>query len=197
MTFVTDESVKSKLVRYTVAFSKVLKWHLGHQGNDKRLHNDMDGILTPAEIGRLLKSRNRVQHMLMRISDTFKEAKLLPNLHAHIDKGLMEMTGAYYTCDRIYTTPIPLMYTRHTARFLLIWLLTVPMSLYYEFRKTQQLAVPFIVPIISFFNAIFLFGIEELGVQIEEPFSILPLAKICNEIQYSGQQLLEDCELPW
>jgi predicted membrane chloride channel (bestrophin family) len=38
---------------------------------------------------------------------------------------------------------------------------------------------------------------EYLGVQIEEPFSILPLANICNEIQYSGQQLLEDHELPW
>jgi hypothetical protein len=33
MTFIADESVKSKLVRYTVAFSKVLKWHLGHQGD--------------------------------------------------------------------------------------------------------------------------------------------------------------------
>ena len=126
-----------------------------------------------------------------------KESDLVPNVHCHIDKGLMEMTSAFYTCDRIFTTPIPLMYTRHTARFLLIWLLTVPMALYHEFRKTQTLYVPFIIPLISFFNAIFLFGIEELGVQIEEPFSILPLANICNEIQYAGEDLLLEKNIPW
>lgn len=146
---------------------------------------------------RLLESRNRVQWMLMRISEVMKESDLVPNVHCHIDKGLMEMTSAFYTCDRIFTTPIPLMYTRHTARFLLIWLLTVPMALYHEFRKTQTLYVPFIIPLISFFNAIFLFGIEELGVQIEEPFSILPLANICNEIQYAGEDLLSEKSIPW
>ena len=133
----------------------------------------------------------------MRISEVMKESDLVPNVHCHIDKGLMEMTSAFYTCDRIFTTPIPLMYTRHTARFLLIWLLTVPMALYHEFRKTQTLYVPFIIPVISFFNAIFLFGIEELGVQIEEPFSILPLANICNEIQYAGEDLLSEKNIAW
>lgn len=135
--------------------------------------------------------------MLMRISEVMKESELVPNVHCHIDKGLMEMTSAFYTCDRIFTTPIPLMYTRHTARFLLIWLLTVPMALYHEFRKSQTICVPFIIPLISFFNAIFLFGIEELGVQIEEPFSILPLANICNSIQYAGEDLLLERGIPW
>ena len=135
--------------------------------------------------------------MLMKISEVMKEGELVPNVHCHIDKGLMEMTSAFSTCDRIFTTPIPLMYTRHTARFLLIWLLTVPMSLYHEFRKTQTLAVPFIIPLISFFNALFLFGIEELGVQIEEPFSILPLANICNDIQYAGEDMLAEKGVSW
>ena len=133
----------------------------------------------------------------MKISEVMKEGELVPNVHCHIDKGLMEMTSAFSTCDRIFTTPIPLMYTRHTARFLLIWLLTVPMSLYHEFRKTQTVAVPFIIPLISFFNAIFLFGIEELGVQIEEPFSILPLANICNDIQYAGEDMLAEKGVSW
>jgi hypothetical protein len=89
------------------------------------------------------------------------------------------------------------MYTRHTARFLLLWLLVVPMSLYHEFRKTQSWNLIFLVPIISFFNATFLFGIEELGVQIEEPFSILPLASISNEIQNTGVDILSDCGVYW
>jgi len=89
------------------------------------------------------------------------------------------------------------MYTRHTARFLLIWLLAMPMSLYHEFRRAEKIAIPLVVPVISFFSAIFLFGIEELGVQIEEPFSILPLGIICNEIQYAGEDLLADSGVAW
>lgn len=45
-------SCKSKMVRYTTAFAKVTKWHLGHQGNDKRLRGDLDMILTADEIDR-------------------------------------------------------------------------------------------------------------------------------------------------
>jgi hypothetical protein len=39
-------------------------------------------------------------------------------------------------------------------------------------------------PVISFLNSIVLFVIEDLGVQIEEPLPILPLA---SSIQSSGQ----------
>jgi hypothetical protein len=97
------------------------------------------------------------------------------------------------TCERIFTTPIPLMYTRHTARFLLLWLLAMPMCLYHEYALHQK----WMVPIISFLQAIFLFGIEELGVQIEEPFSILPLANICSDIHRSGEELLYEAGIPW
>lgn len=95
------------------------------------------------------------------------------------------MTDAYYVCDRIYTTPIPLFYTRHTARFLLIWLLTVPMALYQEFKSAKWVLIP-----ISTLNALFLFGIEELGVKIEEPFSILPMTHFCKEIMNTAMEVL-------
>ena len=195
--WMNDERSKSRLVRYTVAFAKTMKWHLGHQGNDRRLHGDLEGVLTNKEIEQLLASRGRVQWTMMKIADEIRESKLVPNLQSHIDKGVCEMTSAFFTCERIFTTPIPLMYTRHTARFLLMWLLTTPMSLYHEFRRTEKVAIPFVIPIISFFSAIFLFGIEELGVQIEEPFSILPLANICNNIQYTGEDLLHDANIAW
>ena len=44
--WMNDERSKSRLVRYTVAFAKTMKWHLGHQGNDRRLHGDLEGVLT-------------------------------------------------------------------------------------------------------------------------------------------------------
>ena len=50
-----SSSCKSRIVRYTTAFAKVAKWHLGHQGNDKRLRGDLDRILTAGEIDRYIQ----------------------------------------------------------------------------------------------------------------------------------------------
>jgi predicted membrane chloride channel (bestrophin family) len=193
--WIPDASLKRSLVRYIVAFSKTLKWHLGHQGNDRLLEEDLNDVLASEEMSKLLLSKNRVQHTVMRIAETISRANLVPNAQSHMDKGLCELSDAMYSCDRIYTSPIPLMYTRHTARFLLMWLLTVPMALYYEFRNSNIPYLWLYVPLITFVHSIFLFGIEELGVQIEEPFSILPLANICTNIKNLGVELLQDIGL--
>jgi hypothetical protein len=65
---------------------------------------------------------------------------------------------ALTACDRILSTPIPLSYTRHTSRFLLIWLLLLPFSLW---RLCGWSMVP-LTALIAFV----LFGIEEIGVQV-------------------------------
>jgi hypothetical protein len=67
------------------------------------------------------------------------------------------------------------------------------MSLYNDFTIGKK----WIVPIVSFLSSIFLFGIEDLGVQIEEPFSILPLANICYSIHSSAQSILIDSNIDW
>ena len=174
-------------------FNRCLKWQLGHQGNDRRLIEDLDGILMSKELEQLLTARHRPQWMLFKMSFILRDSGLLPNYQTYIDRNLCDISIAMTACERIYTAPIPLMYTRHTARFLLIWLLTVPMCLYNEFSLYQK----WMVPLISFLHAIFLFGIEELGVQIEEPFSILPLANICSDIQRSGEDMLHDTGIDW
>lgn len=39
--------------------------------------------------------------------------------------------------------------------------------------------------------AFFLFGVDELAMQLEEPFSILPMAYFCNDILESTKLLTE------
>ena len=43
--------------------------------------------------------------------------------------------------------------------------------------------------------AFFLFGVDELAMQLEEPFSILPMRAFCDEIFESNQLLIgkNDC----
>jgi hypothetical protein len=58
---------------------------------------------------------------------------------------------------------------RHTSRFLVMWLAFLPFSLW---DACHWVTIP-AAGIIAFL----LLGIEEIGVQIEEPFGILPLGR--------------------
>lgn len=89
---------------------------------------------------------------------------------------LMDCQGA---CERILNTPVPFAHAIHVRQLLLVYLLTLPLVL---------------IPILSwasiptiFFISLGLLGIEEAGVEIEDPFghdpNDLPLTKICNVIE--------------
>lgn len=188
-----SKAAVAKIVRYLVAFSKCLKWHVTHRTNMKRLQEELVGVLSEDEVAEVLASRLKPQFVLLRLTQYLASLNLVPNVQSHMDRGLIELSMALENCDRIYTTPIPLVYTRMTARFLLLWLITFPMSLYNEFSLAKKWVVPFII----FMNSILLLGIDDLGVQIEEPFSILPLANIVYNIQLTGQMVLQYCNIDW
>ena len=59
-------------------------------------------------------------------------------------------------------TPVPLNYARHTSRFLTIWCLMLPIALVGE--------VGYAVVPVSGLICWGLFGIQEIGLMIEEPF---------------------------
>ena len=65
-------------------------------------------------------------------------------------------------CERLLRTPLPLSYTRHTSRFLTLWLALLPLAMWERFHWM-------VLPIV-FSCSLLLLGIDEIGVQIEEPF---------------------------
>ena len=46
--------------------------------------------------------------------------------HRRLDENLTFFNDSCGTCERILRTPIPLSYTRHTSRFMMIWLTLMP-----------------------------------------------------------------------
>lgn len=89
---------------------------------------------------------------------------------------LMDCQGA---CERILNTPVPFAHAIHVRQLLLIYLITLPLVL---IPLLSWAAIPTI-----FFIALGLLGIEEAGVEIEDPFghdpNDLPLTKICTVIE--------------
>lgn len=110
----------------------------------------------------------------------------LPSLEVNeriaVDSQLSEVTAALGVCEKILRTPIPLGYTRYTIRFLFLWLALLPFALVRCFSEFglgtwwSERPQPVVMFAMLFIGLIFL-SIEDIGVQIEEPFAILPLEK--------------------
>jgi putative membrane protein len=135
----------------------------------------------------LMSAPDRAFAALMNLSAAVNALDIDQQRQIEIDKSLVILGDQLGACERIFTAPVPLAYTRHTARFLGIWMFLVPFAMYEDFARTSHLALP-LVPA-SAMLAFFMFGIEELAVQLEEPFSILPMQRFCDGILAAGTGL--------
>jgi predicted membrane chloride channel (bestrophin family) len=67
-------------------------------------------------------------------------------------------------CERLLSSPVPLFYSCHTARFLAAWLLLLSLELYSQFANSWNHWM--MIPATAFIS-VCLFGIEELATQLE------------------------------
>mmetsp|Transcript_30989 Transcript_30989/g.54372 ORF Transcript_30989/g.54372 Transcript_30989/m.54372 type:complete len:517 (-) Transcript_30989:448-1998(-) len=97
-----------------------------------------------------------------------------------------DITGYIGACERIVQTPVPLNYARHTSRFLTFWCLTLPLALV---RDLSFMVVPATALVVWS-----MFGIQEIGLMIEEPFSqSLSLHVFCNTIHHDVKETMSFC----
>lgn len=106
------------------------------------------------------------------------------------DKSVIVLGDCAAACEKIFSSPVPLVYTRHTARFLSLWTLLVPLALYQAFAELGAWVGVWAVPLASGLLAFFFFGVDELAMQLEEPFSILPMQKFCDDVRETNEELL-------
>jgi len=92
-------------------------------------------------------------------------------LEVQVQKLLACLAGA----ERIQKTPIPTCFTRHTSRLLFMWSNMMPFAIYPACGPLFTL--PMTIGI-----SYTLMGIEDIGVQLEEPFNILPLRQYSDGV---------------
>ncbi|MFK7826631.1 MAG: bestrophin family protein [Oligoflexales bacterium] len=83
-------------------------------------------------------------------------------------------------CERIRSTPIPLVLAIKTRRFIFLFLLLLPFAL--------GTKVPWLAPIIMILTAYPLLSLDQIGIELQNPFaqknlSHLPLSQICANIE--------------
>ncbi|GKY96986.1 hypothetical protein MPSEU_000657500 [Mayamaea pseudoterrestris] len=85
-----------------------------------------------------------------------------------LDEQVQRLCAAFGASERVLRTPLPTGFTRHSSRLLALWSSTLPFALYPAMGP--YLTLPF-----ALVTSYAVLGIEDLGVQLEEPFNILPL----------------------
>lgn len=149
-----------------------------HDTVDEKLRAELTPLIGAEDTKTVLAGPHRpveVCHLLTKCLS--EELTLTPQIRARVDENIAFFSDFGGMCDRISKTPMPLVYTRHTARFLFSWLLFVPAALLGAGLGAPQVLLG------SMAVAILMMGIDELGIQIEEPFSVLPMDSYCNGLK--------------
>lgn len=139
--------------------------------------------LPKAEVVETLASGHVPLAVSRRISGTLLEARKRGVISDYVMMGmdqnvqlLVDYVGA---CEKIHSTPLPFAYMVHVRRVLLLYSFTLPPALVDRFGWSTVLA--------TFIVSYVFFGIEEIGVEIEDPFGFddndLPLERFCAIIE--------------
>jgi putative membrane protein len=105
-----------------------------------------------------------------------------------VDRVITELVAAQGGCERIQRTPLPFVYASLIKLLILVYLATLPFVLVAK----MEYAAPLVVAV----TALAMLGIEEAGVEIEDPFgrgpNHLALDQICAVIARDAALLAEE-----
>eukprot|EP00873_Tetraselmis_striata_P029777 jgi/Tetstr1/450041/TSEL_037088.t1 len=171
---------QSALQRWSIAFAFALKCHI--RGRPDLVAEFTSPVLKPEEVTALTNAVHMPLYALQVMSEVIRTSDAHPYYKALMDANLTVFNDTLGACERLLRTPIPLAYTRHTARALIVWLTLLPVAM----APTLGWATVPSIAMISFF----MLGVEEIGMEIEEPFTVLPLDAICNTASTNTKELL-------
>ncbi|MCY7278562.1 MAG: hypothetical protein LH702_33715 [Phormidesmis sp. CAN_BIN44] len=174
-----DRQEKIDAIYLLVAFAIATKLHL----RSEPINPEIKDFLSPDKYIKLQSMNNPPLKVAFWIGDYLQLQYQRDRLNIYqltaMHKLLDNLVDAIGSCERIVKTPMPLAYAIHLKQLLLLYCLSLP------FQMVGQLGwwtAPVVV-LISFT----LFGIEEIGIEIENPFghhhNDLPLDAICSTMR--------------
>lgn len=163
--------------------------------NNLRGKKDLGPVVTqldPEEVSKALNSPHPALYAATKISRILQKAKsqnlINDYVQATIDQNVQLLVDYMGACERINKTPLPFAYVVHLRRALVIYCSTLPFALVDLFNWKWMTVVG------TLFLSYVYFGIEEIGVEIENPFgedeNDLPLEEICESIHRNTRGIL-------
>ena len=180
---VSAERQKDDLERLSLctwAFVRAMKRHLSPESEDEEFfRQELYERLPEQQAQAIIDAAHRPNRALQDLSFAIENLPMHFLRKNEIHQAVTIFEDNLGSSERLLTSPVPLFYSRHTARFLSIWLLLLPFALYDPFASSwNHIAM---IPATAAIS-VFLFGIEELATQMDEPFTILPMQAFCDKI---------------
>ena len=181
-----ERAKKIAVLRLIVAFAVATKLHL----REEPVNAELEELMSSSEYFNLKTANSPPLKIAFLIADYLQYQYKLKNLSSNQVSGLHgllnTMVESFIGCDRILRTPMPLAYAIHLKQLLLLFCLLLPFQLVGDLA---WLTGPTIA-LVSFT----LFGIEEIGIEIENPFGYdandLPLDTICGKLRRNVEDLM-------
>lgn len=181
-----DKEEKIATLRMLGSFAIATKLHL----RQEFANGELEGMFTNSQYLKLKIVKNPPLELALWIGDYLQQqhnrnclsSNQLQAMNLLLDNMVEALTG----CERILQTPIPLAYAIYLKRLLLIYCFALP----FQIVEKSGFWTGAIVAIIAFI----LFGIEQIGNEIENPFghdqNDLPLDDICTKIVENIEDML-------
>lgn len=173
--------------RYLSIFPWVLKGTLRGEDDEELIRR----VLPPNEADWVLKSpAKRPSAIVVRIRNLIAQqlkaqeqkssqpSTVLTIGHLQMEERLCDLETSFGRCYRIYTSPIPPTYTRHTSRVLFLHLLLLPLGL-----VGATSISPLLLILTCALTSYVLVGIDEIGLEVEHAFPMMPLQPLAKRIQ--------------
>jgi len=184
-----DPDWRDRVVRWTAAFAHACR----HSLRGERIMPEVAGLLGAGQADRLAQSRHAPSAVSLRIAGLLREGcerfgmdRFAFSQAEQARNALVDHIGG---CERILKTPLPKAYSINIRRFILIFLLTLPVGLLNR--------VGWHTPLVVFLVAYALLALDAIGVELQNPFSTaalghLPLDAICATIEADLRALGDD-----
>lgn len=176
---IEDQGAVREIARWTAAFPYATMNHL-RGGSDL---GNAATRLDPAEVSAAVAAQHTPLAIVARVSDVLREQRAAGRLSditlVALEQNLTLLVDYLGACERIRNTPAPFAYVVHLRRALVAYCVSLPFAIVDTSGWRTILDV--------FFIAYVFFGIEEIGVEIEDPFgqdeNDLPLDQICANLE--------------
>ncbi|MBF2065028.1 MAG: hypothetical protein IGS39_11495 [Calothrix sp. C42_A2020_038] len=182
-----DKKRKIAALYLLVAFAVATKLHL----REEPVNQELEELMSNTRYQKLTMINNPPLEVAFWLGDYLQHQYNRNCINSYQLSAMQELVNSLVdnlgACERILRTPMPLAYAIHLKQLLLIYCLSLP------FQMVASLGwwTGFVSALISFT----LFGIEAIGLEIENPFGYdandLPLDTICNTMKRNIDDLIQ------
>jgi putative membrane protein len=207
MMYIDEPTERQRMLKLIKAFPIVTQWHLNEKGGHFQLKRK-DADFKEQKIANYVSELREVfkddkdpdfnlivntyttgGHVPLTVSagirriigDNHSPEKTIYN--KNMDEQVRRLVACLGQCERVLRTPLPTCFTRHTSRLLFLWSNLLPFTLYSSLGPIAVIPGSLVV-------SYAIMGIADVGVQLEEPFNILPLRQYSEGI-YDGINAIE------